>query len=81
MNFSQALESAKLGQKIYREDWNGNYFVFLMQGGIIEDHDSLPDLQTNYAPYLAVSTPCVYPWLPNHGDLFADDWKILIASN
>lgn len=39
MNFSQALESLKLGSKIFREGWNGkNMYLTLVQGYPVNGH-------------------------------------------
>ncbi|MDH5666545.1 MAG: DUF2829 domain-containing protein [Nitrospira sp.] len=83
MNFSQALESIKVGKKVSRSGWNGkNMFVFLVPGS---------RFKVNRAPLLGIypegteidyhahvdmrtATGEIVPWLVSQTDLLAEDW-------
>lgn len=80
MNFSQALESLKEGQKLYREGWNGKGLFIQAQ---------YPDSNSKMTqPYIYMTCPLGstkhyitdkierIPWIPCQGDLFAEDWYV-----
>jgi len=72
MNFSQALESVKLGSKIQRSGWNGKGLTVQLQS---PDENSKMSL-----PYLYIEYPdgqrC--PWLASQTDILANDWTIVL---
>ena len=76
MNFSDALNAVKQGDKIYRSGWNGkNQFVILLS----EQISNLPGTY-NTAKCLALKNAqdIMQPgWVPSQGDLFTDDWQII----
>lgn len=61
MNFGQAIEQMKIGQKLTREGWNGkNQFVVLMPALKLPAHSSQePGAKVNdrTAKYIGVDTP------------------------
>lgn len=82
MNFSTALDSVKLGQKITREGWNGKGLWVELQ---------IPDEGSKMTrPYLYLVSPKgstnqfgsdvkdfeLVPWLASQTDILADDWTI-----
>lgn len=78
MNFSEALESVKLGSKIQREGWNGSGLVIKLQHPDKESKMTLPYLYIEY-PDTAKNTPgAKCPWLASQTDILADDWKIVL---
>lgn len=97
MNFSQALDSAKLGSKIAREGWNGaNQWVVVMPALYLPPFTSqLPGAKVNdrTAKHIGEDTPLdsqpyfalfnaqgrwQHGWVPSQGDLFAEDWVIVL---
>ena len=69
MNFSQALESLKLGSDIARSGWNGKKMYLNLVPARPEDKKlafiQMRTVQGNYVPWLASQT-----------DLLVDDWEI-----
>jgi hypothetical protein len=84
MNFGQAIETLKGGQKVAREGWNGKgmflYYVpansYPAQTEAAKDHfgDMVP-----YGAYIAMKTAQnnVVPWLASQTDVLAEDWQIV----
>jgi hypothetical protein len=87
MDFSQALDRLKAGDKVIREGWNGKgMFIFLVQGSTFKV--SRPPLNQFYPE----GTEIVYhahvdmrtadgqivPWLCSQTDMLADDWEIIV---
>jgi hypothetical protein len=72
MNFSQALDSIKLGSKVARHGWNGkNMWLMLQQ----------PDLYSKMTlPYIYMRTVQgdFIPWLASQTDILAEDWVIVL---
>ena len=80
MNFSEALESLKLGSKLQREGWNGKgMFIELVPAngwaklfGNTTDYGNLPFIGMKTADNKFV------PWLASQTDILAEDWSILL---
>ena len=75
MNFGQAMEEVKAGNKVQREGWNG---------GGMHMEAQFPDKNSKMThPYLVMVIPkCtegtrLLPWQPAQVDLFAKDWSVL----
>ncbi|WP_090456245.1 DUF2829 domain-containing protein [Nitrosospira sp. Nsp1] len=86
MNFGEALEALKLGQKVAREGWNGKgMFLFLVPGSVF--NVSRPPLlgiypagtEIRYRPHVDMKTAQgdVVPWLCSQTDMLAEDWGIV----
>ena len=75
MNFSEALQSLKLGSKIRRSNWNGKGMYLEIQ---IPDENSKMTL-----PYIYIKTACdnLVPWLASQTDILAEDWVIVLDSD
>ncbi len=87
MNFGNALEALKLGNKVSREGWNGKgMFLFLVPGSTFK---------VNRAPLLGIypenteikyhahvdmrtATGGIVPWLCSQTDMLAEDWNIVV---
>lgn len=80
MNFGQALEKVKAGEKAKRKGWNGEGIFIELQRP--DEHSKMTHpyvyinttgLQTNnrFAPKNLV------PWLPSQTDMLAEDWEII----
>ena len=86
MNFSEALDLIKIGERAARAGWNGkNMFVFLVPGSVFEVNRA-PLLgiyplgtEINYQAHIDMKTAdgTIVPWLASQSDLLADDWGIL----
>lgn len=85
MNFSQALEALKSGQRIMRAGWNGKgLFVYLVpaasypvQTGAAKAHFG-EGAMVPYNAYLAIKNvdETVSTWVPSVNDCLADDWSV-----
>lgn len=85
MNFGQAIEALKAGEKVARSGWNGKgMFLFLVAGstfkvnrppllGIYEEGKEI-----NYLPHIDMKTADdkIVPWLASQTDILAEDWEI-----
>lgn len=71
MNFGQALEALKDGNKVAREGWNGKGMWINLQ---------VPDAHSKMTlPYIYMKTACEnqVPWLASQTDILADDWVVV----
>ena len=69
MNFSQALESLKLGSDIARSGWNGkNMYLNLVPARPEDKKLAFIQMRTVQGNYV--------PWLASQTDLLVDDWEI-----
>lgn len=86
MNFSDALEALKGGEKVARTGWNGKgMFVFLVPGSVFKV-DRAPLLgiypagtTVTYHAHVDMKTAdgLIVPWLCSQTDLLAEDWGIV----
>ena len=68
MNFGQAIEALKAGQKVSRHGWNGKGMWLALQK---------PDANSKMGhPYVYMSDVSgkLFPWNPNNLDVLAEDW-------
>ena len=72
MNFGEAIEALKKGERVARIGWNGRNMWIAAQ---YPEEDSL----LNGSPYVYISNPIgkKFPWNASQQDLFAEDWVIL----
>lgn len=86
MNFGQALEYLKAGNKVSRKGWNGKgMFVYLVPAakypasrnklGTMVEHADLEGL-VSYNPYMAIKNVdgTVSTWVPSVNDCLSEDW-------
>ena len=81
MNFGNAIESLKLGQKLSREGWNGKGIFIELQTPDVNSKMSSPYIYIDTTGLLTDNNNAprsVVPWLPSQTDLMADDWSIII---
>lgn len=86
MNFGQALEAIKAGQRIARTGWNGKgmfvYFVppasYPVQTGAAKAHFG-EGAMVPYNAYMAIKNVdgTVSTWVPSVNDCLATDWGII----
>ena len=83
MNFGQAIEVLKTGNKVTRVGWNGkDMFLFLVQGSQFKVNR--PPLlgiypegtYINYRPHIDMKTVNgeIVPWVASQSDLLEEDW-------
>jgi hypothetical protein len=93
MNFGEALEQAKKGERIARTGWNGkNMWVAMNRGSKLDldIHSIRPICVKNVAienggtveilPYLIMKTvddKMVMGWLASQTDMLANDWFVV----
>lgn len=90
MNFGQALEKLKNGNKVARKGWNGkNMFIYLVNGTTIEvsslrneAYKHLKDLrnEVDINPHIdmkAANGDIVVGWLASQSDMLSDDWEVV----
>lgn len=86
MNFGQAIEAMKSGNKVTRDGWNGKgMFLFLVPGSNFRV-DRAPLLgiypegtEISYQPHIDMKTVdnTIVPWLASQSDILAEDWLIV----
>jgi hypothetical protein len=86
MDFSDALESIKDGNKVARSGWNGKgMFIFLVPGSTfsVNRHPLLgiyPEgYIVKYHSHIDMKTAddMIVPWLCSQTDMLANDWGIV----
>lgn len=83
MNFGQALDALKQGQKVSRAGWNGKGLGLRLQ--VPDEHSkmTLPYIYMEYPATPASDTaPADHinarvPWLASQTDVLADDWGVV----
>lgn len=85
MNFGQALEAMKAGEKVARAGWNGKgMFVYLVpaasypaQTGAAKSHFG-DGAMVPYNAYMAIKNMdnTVSTWVPSVNDCLSEDWSI-----
>ena len=87
MNFGDAIQSLKQGNKVARQGWNGKgMFLFLVPGSTFKVNR--PPLlgiygegtEINYHPHIDMKTADdkIVPWLASQTDVLAEDWLTLV---
>lgn len=81
MNFGQALEALKIGQKVARMGWNGKGIFIELQ--VPDEHSKMT------SPYIFIDTTGLQtenpdapksrvPWLASQTDMLSEDWVIVL---
>ena len=70
MNFGDALDHLKRGDRVAREGWNGKGMWLRLQ--VPDEHSKMG------LPYIYMSTVDgkLVPWLASQTDMLAEDWRI-----
>lgn len=83
MNFGQALEALKKGEKVAREGWNGKgMFLFLVNGSRFQVNRAplntiYPEgTEIDYRSHIDMKTAdgSIVPWVASQTDLLGEDW-------
>ena len=72
MNFGQALEALKNGEKVARKGWNGKgMYVKLDKGGDYEFSELYP--------FFVIKNilNSFNTWVPSVSDILAEDWEVI----
>lgn len=88
VNFGEALEALKAGQKVARDGWNGKgMFLYHVPAANYPAQRNtrgtmigvFPDDMVPYGAYIAMKTAQnnVVPWLASQTDVLAEDWAVV----
>jgi Protein of unknown function (DUF2829) len=71
MNFGEAVESLKEGEKVARSGWNGVGMFLELQ--VPDDHSKMS------LPYIYMSTVQgdLVPWIASQTDILSEDWSLI----
>jgi hypothetical protein len=80
LNFGDAIEALKLGNKVARDGWNGK--------GIFIELQAPTETSKMTSPYIFIDTTglqttndlapkSLVPWLASQTDMLANDWRIV----
>lgn len=74
MNFGQALEALKQGEKVARAGWNGKG----MWLRLVDPDEAEANYVYEKLPYIEMKTADnkLVPWLASQTDMLAEDWTI-----
>lgn len=75
MNFGQAIERLKSGQRVYRSGWNGKGMWLALQTPDANSKMSLPYI------YMKTADGKLVPWLASQTDVLAEDWLRIDPAN
>lgn len=73
MDFSNALDALRAGDRVTRAGWNGAGQWIALQ---------VPDAHSKMTrPYLYISTVDgdLVPWAPSQTDVLAEDWQLVVT--
>lgn len=86
MNFGNALEKLKAGERVARAGWNGKgMFLFLVSGSeFVVNRPPLLGIypsgtKVRYQAHIDMKTADdqVVPWLASQTDVLAEDWRVV----
>ncbi len=83
LNFGQAIEALKKGERVARQGWNGKGMWLIYSDGFIGNfrehqyHEVLTSTKT--LPFIVMKTATneLVPWLASQTDVLAEDWVIV----
>ena len=79
MNFGQALDSLKLGQRVARSGWNGKGMWLRIQTPDANSKMTLPYIYIEYpVGHPAYPNGSRVPWLASQTDILSEDWVIVL---
>jgi hypothetical protein len=83
MNFGQAIELLKQGNKVARQGWNGKrmFLVYFSPVAHSAEMLSVEGLGHSYPllPYILMKTAddMLVPWLASQTDILSEDWEVV----
>lgn len=72
MNFGQAMDHLRNGEKVTRDGWNGKGMWIHLQRPDANSKMTQPYI------YLRTAQGDFIPWLASQGDLMAWDWAVVV---
>ena len=92
MNFGEAIEKMKSGNKVCRSGWNGKgVFIYLVKGRTVFKSDLVNEAKFNYPlgkdchvdicdhiDMKAADGSIVIGWLASQTDMLAEDWEVAL---
>lgn len=89
MNFGQAIEEMKKGNRVARSGWNGkDMFIFIQDGSIISKEDArnkvlqgLNHDKITINAHIDMKTAdgsITIGWLANQSDMLSEDWFVIM---
>lgn len=81
MNFGDAINQMKFGDRVQRNGWNGKgMFIFTIAGQeweFVTDIKGIDDIDT--LPFICMKTADdkLVPWFASQTDVLAKDWEIV----
>lgn len=89
MNFGQAIEEMKKGNRVARSGWNGkDMFIFIQEGSIISKENArnkvLQGLNRDkitinaHIDMKAADGTIVVGWLASQSDMLSEDWFVVM---
>jgi hypothetical protein len=79
VNFGQALDSLKLGQRVARSGWNGKGMWLRIQTPDANSKMTLPYIYIEYpVGHPAYPNGSRVPWLASQTDILSEDWAIVL---
>ncbi len=70
MNFGNALELLKAGQRVHRSGWNGKDMWLKLQERGKHSKMTLPYI------YMRTAQGDLVPWLASQTDILSEDWRV-----
>jgi hypothetical protein len=71
MNFGQAIEALKGGQRVARAGWNGKGMWLALQVPDAHSKMTLPYI------YMRTAQGDLVPWLASQTDVLSEDWSVV----
>ena len=71
LNFGEAIEALKKGERVARNGWNGKGMWLSLQ--VVDENSKMGH---NYI-YMSGADGKLFPWNPNNLDMMAEDWGIV----
>ncbi len=85
LNFGQAIEALKQGQRVQRTGWNGKGMFLMLIHPYNNDQYSLSEKHETIVgtllPYIAMKTADngLVPWLASQTDMLCEDWQLFVS--
>lgn len=79
LNFGEAIEKLKSGEKVYRNGWNGKGIYIFMFFGLEHFSAKEPhqDLSLRDSIYMKTAQNDLAPWTASQPDVLAEDWELI----
>ena len=75
MDFGDALNALRSGQRVARSGWNGKNMWLALQSPDVNSKMTLPYI------YMSTVTRDLVPWLASQTDILAVDWMVVYGQS